>query len=145
MDKPLYEMQNDLDKMEREIEQYVDKYNVSSLKSLSAIYKVIFHPESFVVGYLTLMDYPNFKGLKKNYEEVLAKMEFTAIALAINSFYCEKSRLPGSIGELSNWFGRELPKNRLTNKPYNIDLDGEHLLYSEKGAALSEYFFDLAR
>ena len=32
--------------------------------------------------------------------------------------------------ELSKWFGRELPKNRFTNEPYKLDIEGKHLLYN---------------
>ena len=70
-------------------------------------------------------------------------MEITAIALAINSFVCEKKKYPQSMNELSQWFGRELPKNRITNEPYELDFEGEHVIYN-KSIPDKETFFDFS-
>ena len=72
-------------------------------------------------------------------------MEFSAIALAINAFYCERSRLPSSIGELGNWLNRDLPNNRLTNQPYKLNLDGEFLLTNEAVSEEDRYYFKLTK
>lgn len=74
-------------------------------------------------------------------------MEFTAIALVINSFYAEKNRLPGSIEELTSWFGEELPKNRLSGQSYKLDLENEHLLTNKEynNLTVKKLVFDLIR
>jgi hypothetical protein len=55
-------------------------------------------------------------------------MEFAAIALLINSYYCHKNRLPKTIEELEEWSGKELPTNRVDGTPYVIDTNGKHTL-----------------
>ncbi len=145
IDKPLYEIKKQLDEMNKKLDELYLQNDVSAFKSTSFLLKTIFKPEPFIIKHMVLLYYPNYRRLKVNNEETLAKMEFCAIALAINSFYCEKGRLPSSIGELSNWFGQEFPNNRLTNKPYKLDFEGSHLMYNEKGIVENEYFFDLAR
>ena len=55
-------------------------------------------------------------------------MEFSAIALLINSYYCKNNRLPSSIEELEKWSGTKLPINRFENKPFVIDLKSKATL-----------------
>lgn len=68
--------------------------------------------------------------MKISHEQKIAEMELTAIALVINSYASEYKQLPESMGKLSKWFGRALPINRFTQKPYVLDLKGKHLLYN---------------
>lgn len=74
---------------------------------------------------------PNFSGAKKYYEVNLAKMEMAAIALAINSYFCENNKLPASMEELSKWFGCKLPDNRFTGKPYELNTKDGYILYND--------------
>ncbi|MBQ2593257.1 MAG: hypothetical protein II567_08260, partial [Candidatus Riflebacteria bacterium] len=66
-----------------------------------------------------------------------------AIALAINSFVCEKKKYPKSMDELSEWFGSKLPNNRITNEPYELDFKGTHVL-SNNSISNYEFFFDFS-
>lgn len=128
IDKPIYEIENELAEMECDLNKLY--YFIDSIRSepVKSILKLIFTTEEVVASNIVASFYPNMKKLKRNYEDTLAKMEFTAIALAINSFYSEKNRLPSSIEELSSWFGQDLPINRLNGKPYKLDLEGKYLL-----------------
>ena len=66
---------------------------------------------------------------KRAYEHKLGKIEFTAIALLINVYYCENDRLPKSIEELSQWYGQELPKDRSTNEDYKIEENNWYTMF----------------
>ena len=94
-------------------------------------FTLFFNAENYFIDYSVLMYGPRFKRVKESQELGLAKMEMAAIALAINSYYCEKNKLPKSMEELSKWFGEELPKNRFTDEPYEIKSDEEHTLINE--------------
>ena len=147
IDKPLYELEkelNEMEKDERKVFRYFDAFQTEPVKS---ILRVFFSTEDVVVTRFFISQYPNLRKLKREYENTLAKMEFTAIALVINSFYAEKNRLPGSIEELSSWFGEEFPKNRLTGEPYKLDLEGMHLLKNDKYSIklVDELVFDFIR
>ena len=72
------------------------------------------------------MDYPQNE--RRNIETYLGYMEFAAVALLINSYYCYNQKLPKSIGELEEWCGKKLPTNREDNTPFEIDSVGEHTL-----------------
>jgi hypothetical protein len=72
----------------------------------------------------------DYEKMKISHEQKIAEMELTAIALVINSYASEYKQLPESMGKLSKWFGRALPINRFTQKPYVLDLKGKHLLYN---------------
>ena len=88
-----------------------------------------------------------YENLISSNETKKAKLELTAIALAINAFYCENKKLPESMEELSKWFGRELPKNRFTNEPYKLDFNSKHVIYNNgidgKSDLSNEYTDDL--
>ena len=71
---------------------------------------------SFIERYGFGLDYIKLKN-----EHKLAYLEFTSIALAINAYYSECNKMPESIESLNKWLGYELPKNRFTNKDYEIN------------------------
>ena len=87
-------------------------------------------PQRVIVHYIVFncQHYPTITSLKLSIEESLGYMEFAAIALLINSYYCQKGNLPQSMDELEKWFGQKLPGNRFDYEPYVIDKKGKHLL-----------------
>ena len=125
VDKPIYEIKN-------EFEDYNNKINplYSTGSKFSESFKAVINPDKALTRVLLKSNPVDFVKEKKSYEQKLAEMELTAIALVINSFASENKRMPESISELSKWFGRELPKNRLTNQPYELDIKGKHILYN---------------
>lgn len=141
-DKPLYELKE-------EIKKNTDNYNkLLSPEKSDYIYWFLFKPERLVSITLLSMSCPSFYTIKKAYEVSLAKMEMVAIALAINSYVCEKRKYPESMEELSKWFGQELPNNRLTNESYVLDFKGEHTLYNanydESKKRNDEFYFNFS-
>ena len=125
VDKPIYEIKN-------EFEDYNNKIQplYSTESKFKESIKVVINPDKALTRVLLKYNPVDFVKTKKAYEQKLAEMELTAIALVINSFASENKRMPESISELSKWFGRELPKNRFTNQPYELDLKGKHILYN---------------
>ncbi len=136
-DKPIYEIKKEMDKYSEE------HFKMANIKTIDYIFYAIFNPGKGTALFLLGMGSPDFSKSKKEYEARLAKMEITAIALAINSFVCEKKKYPKSMSELSQWFGSELPNNRITNEPYELDFEGEHVIYN-KSVTDKEIFFDFS-
>lgn len=146
IDKPSYEIEKELGEMDKELNKLFFYSDVSKSEPVKSLFKMFFFTEDFVATKFISFYYPNMKKVKRDYEDSLAKMEFTAIALAINSFYAEKNRLPSSIEELNSWFGQDLPKNRLTGEAYKLDLEGRHLLINKNfNLGLNKLVFDLIR
>jgi hypothetical protein len=137
-DKPLYEIK-------KELTEYSEQRNklLREFTSTDYAFYLLFNPTKMLGIYLARDWTPNFKKAKEDYEASLAKMEMTAIALAINSFVCEKNKYPESMDELSEWFGTKLPNNRITNEPYELDFEGEHVIYN-KSVPDKEIFFDFS-
>ena len=137
LDKPIYEVKKELEKyseqhdkmLNTDIPEYVFCYLLSPVKGMVMLW-----------GGLGTH---NFAKAKESCEVSLAKMEMAAIALAINSFVCEKKEYPKSMDELSEWFGKELPKNRITNEPYELDFKGTHVL-SNNSIKDNEFYFDFS-
>ena len=125
IDKPIYEISKELEDYNTALEPILNKANSSD-----DIFNFIIHPEKSLSLILLKKCFKDFIKMKKDHEQKLAEMELTAIALAINSFASQNNKLPESMSELSKWFGKELPKNRFTNQPYELDLKGKHLLYN---------------
>lgn len=125
-DKPIYELKN-------EFEDYNNKIKTIFTKGTNFEEKLKFFkdPDKAITIVLLRPCLPDFETMKKHTEQKLAEMELTAIALVINAFAAENKKMPESISELSKWFGRELPKDRLTNKPYELNLKGKHILYNK--------------
>ena len=136
--KPLYEIK-------KEFADYSEQRNklLREFTPTDYAFYLLFNPTKLLGIYLARDWTPNFKKAKEDYEASLAKMEMTAIALAINSFVCEKNRYPESMNELSEWFGTKLPDNRITNEPYELDFEGEHVIYN-KSVPDKEIFFDFS-
>ncbi len=124
-DKPLYEIKNEI----KYSFDYFDK--LAKTENSDFFYYACCNPEMLLCLGLIFNFEPYFEKNKHTNETGLAKMEMAAIALAINSYYCENNKCPESMEELSKWFGSELPKNRLTNKPYVLDFEGKHVLYCD--------------
>ena len=125
IDKPLNEIGKELEDYKKTIEALYKKEsdfqeNINLLKD----------PDRVVILTLLKNNQSDYEKMKKSHEQKLAEMELTAIALAINSYASENNQLPESMAELNKWFGKELPINRLTQKPYELDLKGKHLLYN---------------
>ena len=137
-DKPIYEIKKELEKYSEERSKYLREFT----KTDYAIY-LLFNPAKMFGLYLARLWSPDFKKAKETCEASLAKMEMTVIALAINSYFCEKNEYPKSIDELSEWFGRELPKNRITNEPYELDFKGAHVL-SNNSIKDKEFYFNFS-
>ena len=146
IDKPLYELEKELNEMQKDEDKLYEDFDKIQTEPVKAILKIFFFTEDVVATRFIASYYPNLKRLKRGTEDTLAKMEFTAIALAINSFYAEKNRIPTSIAELNSWFGEDLPKNRLSGEPYKLDLEGKHLLTNEQfDLGMNKLYFDLVR
>ena len=126
IDKPIYELNN-------EFEDYNNKIKTlfGNRSNFGEILKLLKDPDEAITIILLKRCLPDFETMKKHTEQKLAEMELTAIALVINAFAAENKKMPESIAELSKWFGRELPKDRLTNKPYELNLKGKHILYNK--------------
>ena len=126
IDKPIYELKN-------EFEDYNNKIKTIFTKGTDFEEKLKFFkdPDKAITIVLLRPCLPDFEIMKKHTEQKLAEMELTAIALVINAFAAENQKMPETISELSKWFGRELPKDRLTNNPYELNLKGKHILYNK--------------
>ena len=137
IDKPIYEIK-------KELENYSEQHNkLVNTGTLEYVFYYLLSPETGLAmlwGGLGTLD---FAEAKKSCEASLAKMEMTAIALAINSFVCEKKEYPKSMDELSEWFGSKLPNNRITNEPYELDFKGAHVLFNNS-IKDKEFYFDFS-
>ncbi len=122
--------------------EYKPKYDniEESIKNDPSFYlkMMFFNTRKIILDYVFSMASINLKKYKENYETDLSKMEMVAIALAINSYYCEKNKLPASMDELSQWFGEELPINRFTGKPYELKPNGKYILSNEGPDSIKE-------
>ena len=125
-DKPIYEIKNEMINNNAKRKKTIYEPDLAD-----CIYDFIFNPDRLKTTIIFGMACPNFEKFKIISETVKAKMEMAAIALAINSYYCENTKCPESMEELSKWFGQELPKNRITNESYKLDFKGKHVLYNE--------------
>ena len=140
VDKPIFEAIKLLDKYGKEADKHFEEFsNFSHLydskisSRIIVIINVFIRPEYFLGNILYRFVSKNFDDYKKiiSFNETKkAKMEMTAIALAINAYYCENNKLPETMEELNKWFGRELPKNRFTNEIYKLDYNSNHILYN---------------
>lgn len=120
-DKPLYEINDYLQKFTvKEKENY--KFIKIAVKGYFGPLNLNFllFPQRTQDEYIYYKHSLHFDLMKKAYEQKLAEMEMAAIALVINAYYCEKGALPNNMEELSKWFGRDLPNDRLTNKAYDL-------------------------
>jgi hypothetical protein len=137
IDKPIFEIKKELEKFS---EQYNKLVNTGTFEY---VFYYLLSPERGLVKLWGGLGTHNFVKTKESYEASLAKMEMTAIALVINSFVCEKKKYPKSMDELSEWFGSPLPQNRITNEPYKLDFEGEHVL-SNNSIKEKEFYFDFS-
>lgn len=129
INNPYYEIKDKLEKFtEKERQNY---WCIKDFKS-KGIFDLNFflYPEEMVDNYLTETYSFLLESDKQAYEQRLADMEMTAIALLINAYYCENNELPKNMKELSSWYGEELPKDRLTNKEYEINSEGFFTLFN---------------
>jgi hypothetical protein len=136
-DKPIYEIKKQMKEFSEKREKLLDD------DSAYLITNALLNPDKAVAIMIFNLASPNFSKAKEAYEASLAKMEMTAIALAINSFICEKKKYPESMDELSEWFGSKLPNNRITNEPYELDFKGTHVLYNNSILG-NEFYFDFS-
>lgn len=138
IDKPIAETTKEFEKLEKDYSNYLDNcskqtnpFNLNT-SAYSVFISYIINPyKALNVRFFKENDRLSFiKDLKKCNELLLAKMELTSIALAINAYVSENKRYPESMDELSKWFGEKLPNNRFTKEPYKLDFNGKHLLYN---------------
>ena len=137
LSKPIYEIKNELKKYS---EQHDKLLNTDTSEY---VFCYLLSPEWGLVKLWGGLGTHDFAKAKESCEASLAKMEMTAIALAINSFVCEKKEYPKSMDELSEWFGSKLPNNRITNEPYELDFKGAHVL-SNNSIKDKEFYFDFS-
>ena len=137
LDKPIYEIKKQMEEFSKKREKMLN-YDSASLFT-----NALLNPEKAVAIQIFNLASPNFSKAKESCEASLAKMEMTAIALAINSFIGEKNKYPKSMDELSEWFGSKLPNNRITNEPYELDFKGKHVLYNNS-ISNNEFYFDFS-
>lgn len=120
IDKPYPEIEDKIEKFKIEKEKsehfYKEATKWSILSPLFIVYPGKTTYECIIDNYGFSVDY-----IKQNNEHKLAYIEFTAIALAINAYYSEFNKMPESIAEINKWLGYDLPKNRFTNKDYEIN------------------------
>ena len=119
IDKPYNEIKDKLEnfkKAQDESKKYYEdatKWSIFSPKFIfftgKTVYECIINEYSFSIDYS-----------KQKYEHKLAYLEFTAIALAINAYYSEHNKMPDNYEDLNKWLGFNLPKNRFTDKYYEI-------------------------
>ena len=136
-DKPIYEIKKEMKEFSEKREKLLNE------DSTYLITKALLNPDKAVAIMVFDLASPDFPKAKETCEASLAKMEMTAIALVINSFVCEKNKYPESMSELSEWFGSGLPKNRITNEPYELDFKGTHVLYNNSVPG-KEFYFDFS-
>ena len=138
-DKPIYEIKKELAEWSEQRNKFLREFTPTDY-----VFYLLFNPSKMLGLYLARDWSADFKKAKEIYEASLTKMEMTAIALAINSFVCEKNRYPESMDELSEWFGTKLPNNRITNEPYKLDFNGKHVLYNNSVIG-KEIYFDFSK
>ena len=120
IDKPYPVIEDKLEKFKIEKEESEKFFKEATKWSIFSPLLIV-HPErtayeGFIDNFGFSVDY-----IKQKNEHKLACLEFTAIALALNAYYSEFDKMPESIEELNKWLGYELPKNRFTNKDYEIN------------------------
>ena len=138
IDKPVYTAIEFLEKYKLEAEKYYSDYFNNSHGNNNSINYLVYskffiNPEKFITTLLyqnSSYVFGSYIGLVNINETKKAKMELTAIALAINAYFCENKKCPESMEELSKWFGCELPKNRFTNEVYKLDFGSKHVIYN---------------
>ncbi|MBP5468745.1 MAG: hypothetical protein J6Z11_05820 [Candidatus Riflebacteria bacterium] len=138
IDKPIAEATKELEKLEKDYSDYVEncskQTNPFNLDCSNFSYFISYFINPYKALNARFFKIRNMardvKDLKEFNELLLAKMELTSIALAINAYVCENNKYPESIDELSKWFGKKLPDNRFTKEPYKLDINGKHLLYN---------------
>ena len=120
IDKPYLEIKDKLEIFKIEKEKSEKFYNEATKWGIfSPLF--IAHPERTAYdGFIDKYGF-NVGYIKQHNEHKLACLEFTAIALAINAYYSEFNKMPQSLEELNKWLDYELPKNRFTNKDYEIN------------------------
>ncbi len=120
IDKPYPEIEDEVEKFKIEKEKSEKFYNEATKWGIfSPLF--IAHPERTAYdGFIDKYGF-NVGYIKQHNEHKLACLEFTAIALAINAYYSEFNKMPQSLEELNKWLDYELPKDRFTNKDYEIN------------------------
>ena len=130
-DKSLLEKKDDVDKLSKEMKKVYDSACKGSDRSLGGILSELFFPEEELLKkIIKSKPFISLSDLNSSNEKKLAKMELTAIALAINGYISETGNFPESMNTLNKWFGSDLPKNRFTNKDYELDFSGKYVIYN---------------
>ena len=147
--RSFYEIKNDYENYKNHLYSYVYDFNRPD-HLLRPLPNYIYNPERTIILYIFTFTYPkeNLFGERKYVEEYLGYMEFAAIALLINSYYCEKNKLPKSIEQLEDWLNIKLPHNRIDDSEYEINTKGEHLLtfkHLMKTKNSKQLYFDFSK
>lgn len=143
--KTYYEVKDEYSKYHKKIDNVINSGRFSNIFPTYCI-----SPQKAVFYFVAWMFCSGLEREKLAIEESLGYMEFAAIALLINSYYCENNKLPETIEELEKWFGQKIPVRRFDDKPYVIDTKGKHFLtfkhISESyGRNESELYFDFSK
>lgn len=142
--KNYYEIKDEYSKYSKKMKDALETRRFSKIFPNFCI-----NPEKAIVYAVADMFCTDLERVKLSSEESLSYMEFSAIALLINSYYCENNKLPETIDELEKWFGQKLPVSRFNYEPYIIDTKGKHLLtfkHVDKSYEIkdSELYFDFS-
>ena len=127
--KPFYEADKEYGVYNYEIKDYTyDRIGYDS--SYNPLPDFLFNRENLLIQNAFSVSYKgqDLHKERENVEEYLGYMEFAAIALLINSYYCYNNKLPETIEKLEEWCNTKLPTKRKDNSPYVIDTEGEHTL-----------------
>ena len=126
--EPYYEIKDEYERYSKEAKSYASDFTNDS--SYNPLPDYLFNREKIIIHSVFAESYfhESLINERRHVEEYLSYMEFSAVALLINSYYCYNKRLPKTIEDLEEWCGKKLPTNRIDNTPYDIDTKGEHTL-----------------
>ena len=124
-EKPFFEIKKEYEEHYSKIKKIGD-----SGELMKSFPNYLINPEKAIVQatFNNLQPASGVYFVKHHNEDSLGYMEFAAIALFINAYYCQNNKLPASIEELEKWSGVKMPVSRFDNQPYVIDNNGKHTL-----------------
>ncbi len=137
--KPFFDVYNEFHEYSEKLRNFSNSY-----KQVMTTSNFIFNSEKTIIQYVFRKQFTiyNVAAFKRFYEESLGYMEFAAIALLINSYYCKNNKLPATIDELEKWSGAKLPLSRFENKPFVINLNDRGTLIIKILTKPNKYKYD---
>ena len=97
--KNYYEVKDEYSKYSKKMKDALESRRFSKIFPNFCI-----NPEKAVVYAVADMFCSDLEKIKLSSEESLSYMEFSAIALLINAYYCENNKLPETSDKLEKWF-----------------------------------------